>query len=148
MKEEIDPEIDLPVPAFFPQDYIEDINQRLVFYRRIASARSEIEVQEIGEEIRDRFGSIPPAAENLFQVMNLKLLLKQAGARRISTEKEKVVLTFDPKSSIDPARLVAAVARGKGRREFTPDQRLKLRPMAKGWEGMLEETKKLLLEIL
>jgi transcription-repair coupling factor (superfamily II helicase) len=148
VKEEIDPEIDLPVPAFFPQDYIEDINQRLVFYRRIASARSEIEVHEIGEELRDRFGSIPPAAENLFQVMNLKLLLQQAGVRRISAEKEKVVLIFDPKSSIDPARLVAAVARGKGRREFTPDQRLKLRPTAKGWEGMLEETKKLLLEIL
>jgi transcription-repair coupling factor (superfamily II helicase) len=148
VKEEIDPEIDLPVPAFFPQDYIEDINQRLVFYRRIASAKSEIEVHEIGEELRDRFGSLPPAADNLFQVMNLKLLLKQAGVQRISAEKEKVVLIFDPKSSIDPARLVAAVARGKGRREFTPDQRLKLRPTAKGWEGMLEETKKLLLEIL
>ena len=148
VKEEIEPEIDLPVPAFFPQDYVEDINQRLVFYRRIASARSEIEVQEIGEELRDRFGSLPPAAENLFQVMNLKLLLRQAGVRRISAEKEKVVFTFDPKSTVDPARLVAAVARGKGRREFTPDERLKLRPTAKGWEGMLEETKKLLLEVL
>jgi transcription-repair coupling factor (superfamily II helicase) len=148
VKEEIDPEIDLPVPAFFPQDYIEDINQRLVFYRRIASARSEIEVHEIAEELRDRFGPLPPAAENLFQVMNLKLILREAGVRRISAEKEKVVLTFDPKSSIDPARLVATVARGKGRREFTPDQRLKLRPTAKGWEGMMEETKKLLLEIL
>jgi hypothetical protein len=41
-----------------------------------------------------------------------------------------------------------AVARGKGRREFTPDQRLKLRTSAKGWEGMLEETKKLLMELL
>jgi transcription-repair coupling factor (superfamily II helicase) len=148
VKEEIDPEIDLPIPAFFPQDYIEDINQRLVFYRRLASARSEVEVHEIGEELRDRFGSLPPAAGNLFEVMNLKLLLKQAGVRRISAEKEKVVLTFDPQSAIDPHRLVTAVARGKGRREFTPDQRLKLRPMAKGWEGMLEETKKLLLEIL
>jgi transcription-repair coupling factor (superfamily II helicase) len=148
VKEEIEPEIDLPVPAFFPQDYVEDINQRLVFYRRIASARSEIEVQEIGEELRDRFGSLPPAAENLFQVMNLKLLLRQAGVRRISAEKEKVVFTFDPKSTVDPGRLVAAVARGKGRREFTPDQRLKVRPTAKGWEGMMEETKKLLLEIM
>jgi transcription-repair coupling factor (superfamily II helicase) len=148
VKEEIETEIDLPIPAFFPQTYIEDINQRLVFYRRLASAKSEVEVQDIREELRDRFGSLPPAAENLFQVMNLKLLLKRAGVRRIWAEKEKVVLAFDAKSSLDPQRLVAAVARGKGRREFTPDQRLKLRPPAKGWEGMLEETKKLLLEIL
>jgi transcription-repair coupling factor (superfamily II helicase) len=148
VKEEVDPEIDLPIPAFFPQAYIEDINQRLVFYRRLASAKSEVEVQDIREELRDRFGSIPPTAENLFQVMNLKLLLKQTGIRRISAEREKVVLTFDSKSSVDPQRLVAAVSRGKGWREFTPEQRLKLRPRAKGWEGMLEETKKLLMEIL
>ena len=148
VKEEIETEIDLPIPAFLPQSYIEDINQRLVFYRRLASAKSEVEVQDIREELRDRFGSIPPAADNLFQVMNLKLLLKQAGIRRISAEKEKVVLIFDSKSSVDPQRLVMAVARGKGRREFTPDQRLKLRPMTKGWEGMLEETKKLLMELL
>jgi hypothetical protein len=43
---------------------------------------------------------------------------------------------------------VTAVAQGKGKREFTPDQRLKLRPVEKGWKGMLEETKKILLEIL
>ena len=55
-------------------------------------------------------------------------------------EKGKVVLTFDPASPIDPRRLVAAVGRGKGRREFTPDQRLKLSAAKKGWEGMLEET--------
>jgi len=80
--------------------------------------------------------------------MNLKLLLKQAGVRRISVEKEKVVLTFDPSSPIDPHRLVSAVARGKGRREFSPDQRLKLHPAEKGWKGMLEETKKSLMEII
>ncbi|HEX9156746.1 MAG TPA: TRCF domain-containing protein, partial [Syntrophales bacterium] len=148
VKEEIEPEIDLPIPAFLPADYLEDINQRLVFYRRLSSARSEVEVHEIGQELRDRFGPVPAEAENLFQVMNLKLLLKQAGVRRIHDEKGKVILTFDPASPIDPRRLVAAVGRGKGRREFTPDQRLKLSAAKKGWEGMLEETKNLLMEII
>jgi transcription-repair coupling factor (superfamily II helicase) len=148
VKEEVEPEIDLPIPAFLPGDYIEDIHQRLVFYRRLSSARSEVAVQEISEELRDRYGPIPEEVENLFQVMNLKLLLKQAGVRRVSVEKEKVVLTFDPHSTADPHRLVSAVARGKGRREFTPDQRLKLRPAGKGWTGMLEEVKKLLMEII
>ena len=148
VREEIEPEIDLPIPAFLPGDYIEDINQRLVFYRRLSSTRSEVEVDEISEELRDRYGLAPPEVENLFQVMNLKLLLKQAGVRRISAEKEKVILTFDPNSPIDPNRLVSAVARAKGAREFTPDHRLKLRPAEKGWKGMLEETKKLLMEII
>jgi transcription-repair coupling factor (superfamily II helicase) len=80
--------------------------------------------------------------------MNLKLLLKRAGVRRVSTEKEKVVLIFDPHSPVDPHRLVSTISRGGGRREFTPDQRLKLQPREKGWKGMLEETKKLLIEII
>ena len=146
--EEVEPEIDLPIPAFIPGNYVEDINQRLVFYRRFSSTRSEEEVAEIGEELRDRFGSIPAVLENLLQVMNLKLLLKKAGVRRISTEKGKLVFTFDPHSRVDPQRLVAVVAKGEGKREFTPDHRLRLRPLEKGWKGMVEETKNLLLEIL
>ena len=146
--EEVEPEIDLPIPAFIPGDYAEDINQRLVFYRRLSSAKSGEEVEEIGEELRDRYGPIPAVLENLLQVMNLKLLLKKGGVKRVSSERERVVLTFDPHSPVDPTRLVEGVARGKGRREFTPDQRLKLRPAEKGWRGMVEETKKFLLEIV
>jgi len=145
---EIEPEIDLPIPASIPGDYVEDINHRLVFYRRLSSARTEEEVREIGEELRDRYGPFPLILQNLLEVMNLKLLLKKGKIRRVYTEKEKVVLTFDQDSPVDPRRLVAVLAQGKGRREFTPDQRLKLRPAEKGWRGMLEETKKLLLEIL
>ncbi len=145
---EVEPEIDLPIPALIPGDYVEDINQRLIFYRRLASARNETEIQEMGDELRDRFGPLPPVLENLIDVMNLKLLLKRAKVRRVSMEKEKVVLTFDPTSPIDPQRLVAAVAHGQGKREFAPEQRLKLRPAERGWKGMLPEIKKLLLEII
>ncbi len=145
---EVEPEIDLPIPAFIPGDYVEDINQRLVFYRRFSSAKTEEEVQEIGEELRDRYGPFPQVLENLLEVMNLKLLLKKGKVRRVSAEKERVILAFDPNSPIDPKRLVAAVAQGRGKREFTPDQRLKLRPVERGWKGMLEEIKKLLLEII
>ena len=145
---EVEPEIDLPVRALIPGDYVEDINQRLIFYRRFATAKNEEEVQAIGDELRDRFGPFPQVLENLLDVMNLKLLLKKGKVRRVSTEKEKIVLTFDPNSHIDPQRLVAAVARGREKREFTPDQRLKLRQVEKGWKGMREEIKKLLLEII
>jgi transcription-repair coupling factor (superfamily II helicase) len=146
--EEVEPEIDLPIPALIPADYVEDINQRLVFYRRFSSARSPEAIEEIAEELRDRFGPAPPVLENLVQVMNLRLLMKKAGVRRVSTEREKVVLTFDLHSPVDPQRLVEVVARGDGRMEFTPDQRLKASPAEKGWRGMLGETRKILIEIL
>lgn len=146
--EEIEPEIDLPVPAMIPADYMEDINQRLVFYRRLSSARSEEEVEEIAEELRDRFGLVPEVLENLFQIMTLKLLLKRAGIQRMAAEKKQVVLTFAPGKGVDPQRLVDVVARGNGKILFTPDQKLKLLGDPQGWPGMIQQTKKLLLEII
>jgi len=146
--EEVEPEIDLPIPAFLPADYVEDINQRLVFYRRFSSARSPEGVEEIAEELRDRYGPIPPVLENLVEVMNLRLLMKRAGVRRVSAEREKVVLTFDPHSPVDPQRVVEVVAQGEGKREFTPDQRLRVRLVEKHWRGMLGETRKILMGIL
>jgi transcription-repair coupling factor (superfamily II helicase) len=146
--EEVEPEIDLPIPAFIPGDYMEDINQRLVFYRRFSTARSEEEVEEIAEELRDRYGPIPPVLENLLEVMNLKLLLKKAGVRHVSTEKGKVVLAFDAHSPVDPTRLVAIVAQAQGKQEFTPQGHLRFRLEEKGWGGIATETKKLLMDIL
>jgi transcription-repair coupling factor (superfamily II helicase) len=146
--EEVEPEISLPFPALIPSDYMEDIHQRLVIYRRLASARSEKDLEEIEEEVRDRYGPFPPPMENLLQIMTLKQVLKKARVRRLSTEREKIVIAFDSQAPIDPQRLVSVVARGRGSREFTPDQRLKLRPLAKDWMGRIAEIKKLLLEIL
>ena len=148
MVEEVDPEIDLPIPALIPADYVEDINQRLVFYRRFSSARSQEAGEEIVEELRDRYGTIPPVLENLVEVMNLRLLMKKTGVKRVSTERERVVLVFDLHSPVDPQRLVEVVARGGERMEFTPDQRLKFRPAEKGWGGMLAQTRKILMEII
>jgi len=140
--------MDLPFPALIPSDYLDDIHQRLIFYRRLASARSDQDLEEVREELRDRYGPFPSSLGNLLQLMDLKILLKKGRVRRVSWEREKMVITFDLQAPVDPQRLVSAVARGKGTREFTPDQRLKLRPASKDWPGRIGETKKILLEIL
>ncbi|MGQ9693951.1 MAG: transcription-repair coupling factor [Thermodesulfobacteriota bacterium] len=145
---EVEPEIDLPLPAYIPADYIGDINQRLVFYRRLSTAKTEEEIAELAAELKDRFGSLPSVLENLLEIMYLKLILKKGQIRRLATEKGKIVLTFDAQAVFDPQKLVAFVAQGKGRREFTPDQRLKVSPDHKGGPGLLWEIKKLLLELL
>lgn len=145
---EVEPEIDLPLPAYIPADYLGDINLRLVFYRRLSTGKTEEEIAELAEELKDRFGPLPSVLENLLEIMNLKLLLKKGQIRRLSTEKGKIVLAFDTKSALDPQKLVEFVAQGQGKREFTPDQRLKVIPDHKGGPGLLWEIKNLLLEFL
>lgn len=145
---EIEPEIDLPLPAYIPSNYIEDIQQRLVFYRRLSSTKSAAEINDLAEELRDRYGPWPAVLENLLEVMNIKLLLKKGQIRRLTTEKGKIVFTFDSQSALAPQKLVNFVAQGKGRREFTPDQRLKIAIDSQGSQTLLQEIKKLLLELL
>ncbi|MBW2272385.1 MAG: transcription-repair coupling factor, partial [Deltaproteobacteria bacterium] len=53
---EIDPEIQLPVEARLPEDYVSDVSQRLVLYKRLSSARDEEEVARIRDEVLDRYG--------------------------------------------------------------------------------------------
>ena len=71
--------IDLPVAAHLAEAYVADAGQRLDLYRRLGVAASAEEVTAIGEELRDRFGPLPPAAERLLEVANLRTDASAAG---------------------------------------------------------------------
>ena len=74
----IDPEISLKTSAFINPGYIEKESQRLSFYKRLFSVKSEEEVDEIENELLDRFGKGPDEAMILIKVARLKLLLRRA----------------------------------------------------------------------
>ncbi|HSW68816.1 MAG TPA: transcription-repair coupling factor, partial [Gammaproteobacteria bacterium] len=65
-------EIDLQIPALIPDDYLSDVQLRLQFYKRIASAKTQAEFDDIQIEMIDRFGLLPDPAKNLFYVASLK----------------------------------------------------------------------------
>jgi transcription-repair coupling factor (superfamily II helicase) len=89
--------------------YIPDMNQRLVIYRRIASARSESELDGAIEELRDRFGAPPPAVLNLADYGRIRLMADRLGIDTIDREGRLVVLRFRQQATLDPARLVKVV---------------------------------------
>jgi transcription-repair coupling factor (superfamily II helicase) len=74
--------VDLPMEAFIPEDYIEDLPTRLGAYQRLARAADTEEAVIIGEELRDRFGPTPEAVDNLVYVVRIKVL---AGAADVET---------------------------------------------------------------
>ncbi|MFN3360652.1 MAG: transcription-repair coupling factor [Pseudanabaenaceae cyanobacterium] len=88
-----DTQIDLPVTAFIPNEYIPDNAQKLSAYRTIAAANSRKELQQIALEWQDRYGKIPNPVEQLFKVMELKQITKKLGFSRIKLEnKQNVIL--------------------------------------------------------
>jgi len=123
-EEWIDPEIKLPVVGRLPESYVPDVSQRLVLYKRLSSARDENEVALIRDELLDRFGRVPSEAENLLEVIRLKIAARRLGIVRIETSRGEIVLQVAPKSQIDPDRLVQLLSHARSGLRVTPEQRL------------------------
>jgi transcription-repair coupling factor (superfamily II helicase) len=88
-----DTQIDLNLTAFIPADYIPDLEQKMDAYRAVAAAASKRELSQIAADWSDRYGPIPPPAQQLLQVMELKQIAKSLGFSRLKPEgKQHVVL--------------------------------------------------------
>lgn len=100
-------EINLHVPALIPEDYLPDVHERLIIYKRIASARNCGELQELQEELIDRFGLLPEYTKNLFRISELKLRANPLGIRKIDLGKQGGRLYFHDQANVDPGRIIA-----------------------------------------
>lgn len=76
VREEIEPQIRLRLSAFIPEDYIPEITLRLSVYKRISSVKSIDALKDMGDEISDRFGSLPDEVDNLLHVVKIKILAR------------------------------------------------------------------------
>jgi len=81
-----DTQIDLPLTAFIPSNYIPDSDQKIAAYRALAAVNSRRELSQIIEEWSDRYGTVPAAALQLVKVMELKQVAKKLGFSRIKPE--------------------------------------------------------------
>ena len=104
MTERVEPEINLKVPAFIPESYVKDANQRLVVYKRLTQAESEDDIIEIQNEVNDRFGKYPMATSYLFEIMRLRILLKRLLVRQIDYDGRNIVISFHPRTPAPPAQ--------------------------------------------
>jgi len=82
--------IDLPLDAYVPTDYIPDGALRLRLYRRMATVATLAEVDNLAEELADRFGPVPDPVENLMYQLRVKVLAAKAGTDSITTENGQV----------------------------------------------------------
>ncbi len=124
LRPELDPEINLQVNAFLPEDYIGDPAQRYHMYRRIAAAgsRTREELADLRDELADRFGPLPPEAETLLELVGLKIPLRDLGVARLEQTPNALIYTFIQDPPIEPSAILALINRkpGKG----TPPVRL------------------------
>ena len=102
-------EIDLQASALIPEDYLGDVHERLVLYKRIASAKTENDLQDLQIEMIDRFGLLPEPTKTLFSVALLKQKATNLGIKKIDVHSEGGRILFEAEPNIDLGALISLI---------------------------------------
>ncbi len=124
VESEVEPEINLPVPAFLSEEYVPDQNQRLSWYKRLSRARSEHEVDALQEELEDRYGKPPEAANNLLEIARIKGGLKRLQALELAYTGTEISVRLGENHKADSQRVIDLATQQPDKYRVTPENRL------------------------
>ncbi len=144
LPERVEPEIKLHIPAFIPEDYVRDPNQRLVIYKKLTQVDAAEEITDVRDELTDRFGPLPLAASYLLEVMAVRLQLKSLLIREVEYDGRRLIVAFHPKTPVSPDTIVALIRKESRKYQFTPDYRLVAEVSDTSFEGILAEMRNIL----
>ncbi len=139
-------QLNLPIPAYVPEDYLPEEKLRFRLYRRLAGITSLAGIAEMAKELEDRFGHMPEPVANLLFQLKLKLLAIEGGVQSVVTETGQLVVRAESLENIDrnglARRLGSAIQ--VTRRQVT----LPLHPNQEVWEAELEKTLRLISRMI
>ena len=139
VEETMETRINLPVEAYLPDNYVPDSRQKVSIYKKIAGLKDREALNELREELKDRYGAIPEPAEMLLEVANIKQLSQHLGITTIVAGKEQVKVTFDErKPRINVKKFVEIVHQNKNL-QLEPPAQLKIRMPGVTGASMLTE---------
>ena len=99
-------EINPGIACIIPETYLPDVHERLILYKRIASAELEDELKELKVEMIDRFGPLPEPTQNLFESSSLKNLSQNIGILKINIYDDKAEVTLNDNNNIDTSKII------------------------------------------
>ena len=104
-EDEFDTTLDLDINAFIPSTYVYNEYQKLELYKRISSIESKDEMEDMTDELIDRFGEMPKAVYNLLYVAYLKSLAHHAYMTDVKQKGEKVSFEMKPDAAVDVEKI-------------------------------------------
>ncbi|VFP82969.1 transcription-repair coupling factor [Candidatus Erwinia haradaeae] len=94
-------DIELRIPSLLPSDFIPDVNTRLSFYKRIASAQNGSVLENIKRELIDHFGLLPDAARTFLDISKLRIIAKKIGIKKIEVSARGGFIELYEKNTVD-----------------------------------------------
>jgi transcription-repair coupling factor (superfamily II helicase) len=146
-EEESLPEIQLGISAFIPEEYVQDVHQRLVLYKRISLAGKDEDLNQIKSELQDCYGDPPRSVDNLLGVISIRNYLKPLKGKKMGYDGKYLYIFFRDNSPVDPAKIIALYRKKINGLRFTPDYKLFVPAPALPEEEILKQAD-LLLKML
>ncbi len=136
---EIEPEINIRIPALIPDKYIHDIRTRLYFYKKLSNIKSTDEIDVIEDELRDQFGPLPDVTLNLLGLMLVRKLCKDLFIQDISSGKNKISLKFTKDTPLSNEKIISLTSQNPTKYKITPDDRMHIFIKHVVWSNIYEE---------
>jgi len=121
VEEEFEPTIRLTVHAYIPEEYVDNVTLRLSLYRKIASAKTLIDIRKASSEMHDRFGALPQEVENLLDIMKLKIKARELRIAEILESHGAVRLHFASDTRLSPEDIFSLYHSKNKTIRFLPD---------------------------
>jgi transcription-repair coupling factor (superfamily II helicase) len=106
-------EINLHVPALLPNEFCGDIHERLSLYKRMANCSKPEAIDDLQEELIDRFGKLPEPVKALIETHRLRIAARPAGIIKIDAHGEAAMLQFEPNPPIDAMRIIELIQKNR-----------------------------------
>jgi transcription-repair coupling factor (superfamily II helicase) len=136
---DFEPELKLGIPAYIPDSFVPDENERLVLYRRMARAQSVTDLDEVRDEMRDRFGPVPTLIENLLKAMNVRRQMKELLITTAILKGDQLEIKFHPEAPLDSEKLVGLAAANRNTMRLTPSYQIIVRLLTGEYEQIFAQ---------
>lgn len=142
--EQTQTEIDLKISALIPDDYLPDIHQRLILYKRLANANTKEALDDLKIEMIDRFGLLPEPTKALFQLHGLKQKAQGLGIKKIDGGNLGGIIEFSRKTHVEPAKIIELIQTRSSQFKLETGQRLRYSAKGETSQERLEVLEKIL----
>ena len=116
------PQINLGVSVLIPETYVSDLSLRMQLYHQLAGLTQDADIEQMKEDLKDRFGPVPLEVENLLESVRIKALCRQAYVERLDAGEKGVSLRFYQNTFPNPAGLVTFIQNQMGLAQLQPDK--------------------------
>lgn len=141
-------EINLHMPALIPDEYLGDVHQRLMFYKRISNTDTQEKLDNIRMELIDRFGVPPQPVKQLFAVHQLRLKAEQLGITKVDISANGGHIEFSPDTPVQAMSIIQMMQKHPTFFRMDGGQRLKIMVMLEDYQKRIQFISDLLASLL